>query len=66
MEFHSVWLIVGGLLFFFFFRFIYFWLHWVFIAARGLSLVAESMGYTVVVELRLLTVVASLAVEPRL
>ena len=41
----------------------YLWLHWVFIAARGLSLVAESMGYTVVVELRLLTVVASLAVE---
>ena len=44
----------------------YLWLLWVFIAARGLSLVAESMGYTVVVELRLLTVVASLAVEPRL
>ena len=44
----------------------YLWLRWVFIAARGLSLVAESMGYTVVVELRLLTVVASLAVEPRL
>ena len=44
----------------------YLWLRWVFIAARGLSLVAESMGYTVVAELRLLTVVASLAVEPRL
>ena len=46
MEFHSVWLIVGGLLFFFFFRFIYFWLHWVFIAARGLSLLSASRGYS--------------------
>ena len=38
------------------------WLHWVFIAARGLSLVAASGGYTVVVR-RLLIVVASLVVE---
>ena len=26
--------------------FVYFWLHWVFIAARGLSLVAVSRGYS--------------------
>ena len=44
----------------------YLWLSWVFIAAHGLSLVAESMGYTLVAGRRLLTVVASLAVEPRL
>jgi len=36
---------------------IYFWLHWVFIAIVGLSLVVVS---------RLLTVVASLAAEHRL
>ena len=35
------------LLFFFFkFLFIYFWLCWVFVAARGLSLVVESGGYS--------------------
>ena len=28
------------------FLFIYFWLHWVFIAAHGLSLVASSKGYS--------------------
>ena len=32
--------------FFFFNLFIYFWLHWVFVAARGLSLVAASRGYS--------------------
>ena len=26
--------------------FIYFWLHWVFVAARGLSLVAATGGYS--------------------
>ena len=26
--------------------FIYFWLHWIFVAARGLSLVAASGGYS--------------------
>ena len=31
---------------FLFFNFIYFWLHWVFIAVRGLSLVAASGGYS--------------------
>ena len=30
--------------YFFFLRFIYFWLHWVFVAAYRLSLVAESAG----------------------
>ena len=29
-----------------FFLFIYFWLHWVFVAARGLSLVAARGGYS--------------------
>ena len=45
-----------------FILFIYFWLHWVFIAGRGLSLVAASGGYSVAVG-GLLTVVASLVVE---
>ena len=51
-----------------FYLFIYFWLHWVFVAARGLSLVAASGGYS---SLRLLFIavrglliaVASLVVE---
>ena len=43
--------------FFFFNNFIYFWLHWTFVAVQGLSLV---------VVLRLLTVVASLVAELRL
>ena len=30
----------------FFLNFIYFWLHWVFVAVRGLSLVAASRGYS--------------------
>ena len=33
-------------LLFFNYLFIYFWLHWVFVAARGLSLVAASGGYS--------------------
>ena len=33
-------------LFFCFYNFIYFWLHWVFVAVRGLSLVAASRGYS--------------------
>ena len=33
--------------------FIYFWLLWVFVAARQLSLVAESEGYSFVLEPRL-------------
>ena len=33
---------------FFFFK-IYFWLHWVFAAAQGLSLVVESWGYSLAV-----------------
>ena len=32
--------------YFLFFKFIYFWLRWVFVAARGLSLVAASGGYS--------------------
>ena len=30
----------------FIYLFVYFWLHWVFIAVRGLSLVAASRGYS--------------------
>ena len=45
---------------------IYFWLHWVFIAACGLSLVVKSGDYSLVVVCRLFTVVASLFVEHRL
>ena len=51
---------------FFFFKghlFIYlFWLHWVFVAARGLSLVVASRGYSVAVR-RLLIAVACFVVE---
>ena len=42
--------------------FIYFWLRWVFVAARGLSLVAASGGYSVAVRGLLITV-ASLVAE---
>ena len=41
---------------------LYFWLHWVFVAACALSLVAASRGYSLVMH-RLLTVVASLVAE---
>ena len=40
-----------------------FWLHWVFVAAHGLSLVVVSSGYSLVVVLGLLSAVASLVVE---
>ena len=44
----ELWTFCGGLIYFFFLnKFIYFfWLCWVFIAARGLSLVAASGGYS--------------------
>ena len=42
--------------------FIYFWLHWVFVAACGLSLVVASGGYSVAVR-RLLIAVVSLVAE---
>ena len=42
-----------------------FWLHWVFTAAHGFSLVAENGGYSVVV-CGLLIAVASLVAEHRL
>ena len=47
-------------------NFIWFWFHWIFVAVQGLSLIAESGGYSVVVVLRLLIVVASLVAELRL
>ena len=41
-------------------------LHWIFIAAHRLSLVAETGGYSLVAAHGLLTAVISLAVEQRL
>ena len=48
------------------FKFIYFWLCWVFFAASRLSLVVGSGGYSLVALHRLLIAVASLIVEHRL
>ena len=48
------------------FLFISFWLHWVFIVAHRLSLVAASGGYSLVVVHGLLIAVASLVAEHRL
>ena len=53
---------------FLFFRvhfFFFFWLHWVFVAVRVLSLVVASGGYSIVVR-GLLIVVASLVAEHKL
>ena len=44
----------------------YFWLHWGFVAAHGLSLVAGSGGGSLVAVRRLFIVVASLIVKHRL
>ena len=49
--------------FFFLNKFIYFWLRWVFVAVRGLSLVAVRGGYSFVAVHRLLIAVASLVAE---
>ena len=46
--------------------FIYFWLHWVFVALRGLSLIVGSEGYSLAEVGWLLITVASLVVEYRL
>ena len=45
------------------FIFIYFWLHWVILAACGLSLVAEIRGYCLVVVCGLLIVMPSAAAD---
>ena len=45
--------------FFFFSKFIYFWLHWVFVAARGLFSSGGEWGLLFVVVCRLLIAVAS-------
>ena len=47
-------------------KYIYLWLHWVFVAVLRLSLVAESRGYSPAAVLRLLIAEASLAAEYRL
>ena len=49
-----------------FFKNLYFWLHWVFVASGELSLVVASRGYSLVAVHGLLIVVASLVVEQRL
>ena len=56
---------LGSFKFFFCFQVFYFiyWLLWVFIAVSGLSLVAVSGGYYLVVVLGLLIVVASCVAE---
>ena len=53
---------------FFFFKelFIYFWLHWVCVAACGLCLVDASRGYSLVAMHRLLVAMASFIVEHKL
>ena len=38
--------VISGICLFFLFKFIYFWLCWVLVAVRGLSLVAASGGYS--------------------
>ena len=43
--------------------FIYFWLHWIFIASHRLPLVVASVGYSLVAVLRFLIAVASLAAD---
>ena len=60
-----------GVVFFFciytlLYLFIYLWLHWVFLAAHRLSLVAENRGYSIVVVCGLLIAMTSLVVEHRL
>ena len=46
--------------------FLFFWLQWVFIATLGLSVVAASVGYSLVAVLRLIIVVTSLVAAYRL
>ena len=53
-------------LFFFPNTFIYFWLHWIFVAARGYFLVAASRIYSLVMVHALLVVGVSLVMEHRL
>ena len=53
-----------ALSYYFFFFLICFWLHWVFIAVRGLSLAVANGGYSVAVR-RLLIAVASLCCGAR-
>ena len=63
---HSLFLNFGLFFVFKIYLCICFWVHWVFVAVQGLSLVAASGGYSLVDMHRLLTVVASLVVEHEL
>ena len=53
-------------LFLFIYLFIYFWLCWVLVANRGLSLVVASRSHSLVADLGFLIAVASLVSEHRL
>ena len=48
---------------FIYFLFIYFWLHWVFVVARGLFFSCSEWGLLLVAVRRLLIAVASLVAE---
>ena len=61
--FLSSWKLFHLLTYLFLNLFIYFWLHWVFVAAGGLSLVAASGGYSSLRVCRLLAAVASLLAD---
>ena len=69
MSFIPIFLISIFLIMVYFCLFIYlfyFWLHWVFVAGCGLSLVSQSGGYSLVMVPGLPVAAASLAVEHRL
>lgn len=67
IEFPVQWQIEGmrmyGLIFLKIYFYIFIWLHWVFVAVRGLCLVVESRGYAPVVLCTLLITVVSLVAE---
>ena len=58
--------VIISFFFFFFFYLFIFWLHWVFLAARGLFSSCGESGLLLVAACGLLIAVASLAVEHRL
>ena len=60
----SIILSSSSLIFLFIYLFIYFWLHQVFVAVQGFSLVAVSGGYSALVH-GLLIAMVSLVAEPR-
>ena len=59
----GVTLVLRPLFFILKFYLLLFWLHWVFIAVHGLSLVSVSRGYSLVVVCGLVSAIASPVVE---